>query len=59
MGASENRVKSQKMAADLLKRGYWHGRRATSGLSNIPDATREIGSAAYRRLMEKQRRGNR
>ena len=58
MGAAENRNKSQKMAADLLARGFWHGRRATQGLSNIPGLS-EVGSAAYRRLVERRRQGNR
>lgn len=55
MGASENRAKNSKMAADLVKRGYWHGRRFSKGLSNIPDATKETGSAAYRRLVGKRK----
>ena len=49
MGVAENRTKNSKMAADLVKRGIWHGRRMTKGLSNIPP--NEPGSAAYRRLM--------
>lgn len=52
MGASERRNKDQAMAADLIRRGYPHGRRATSGLSNIPNLG-EVGSAAYRRLRSK------
>lgn len=52
MGAAENRAKNSKMAADLVKRGIWHGRRMTKGLSNIPPD--EAGSAAYRRLMKKR-----
>jgi len=52
MGAAENRNKSQAMAAHLVAMGYWHGRRATSGLTNIP--VDEPGSAAYRRLLAKQ-----
>jgi hypothetical protein len=49
MGASENRVKSQKMAADMKARGIFHGIRLTRGLDNIPKPG-ETGSAAYRRL---------
>lgn len=49
MGAAENRTKNSKMAADLVKRGIWHGKRLTKGLSNIPP--NEPGSAAYRRRM--------
>lgn len=52
MGASERRNKDQAMAADLIRRGYPHGRRMTSGLSNIPSLG-EVGSAAYRRLRQK------
>jgi hypothetical protein len=56
MGASENRAKNSKMAADLVKRGYYHGRRFSSGLSNIPDLTK-VGSAAYRRMVAKRTGG--
>jgi hypothetical protein len=49
MGASENRAKNSKMAADLVKRGYYHGKRFSKGLTNIPGLG-EIGSAAYRRM---------
>lgn len=51
MGAAENRNKSQKMAADLVARGYPHGRRQSKGLDNIPRMG-EVGSAAYRRLQQ-------
>lgn len=54
MSASERRNRSQAMAADLVRRGYPHGRRATSGLSNIP-STGEVGSAAYRRRLVRGR----
>ena len=54
MGVAENRTKNSKMAADLVKRGIWHGRRMTKGLSNIPNMT-DVGSAAYRRLMARYR----
>lgn len=56
MGAAENRAKNSKMAADLKARGIYHGKRLTKGLSNIPENL--PGSAAYRRLMERRRRGN-
>lgn len=48
MGKAENRNKSQKMATDMLKRGIYHGKRLTKGVSNIPGLN-EVGSAAYRR----------
>ncbi len=54
MGAAENRTKNSKMAADLVKRGIYHGKRLTKGLSNIPP--NESGSAAYRRLQAKRNR---
>ena len=54
MGVAENRTKNSKMAADLVKRGIWHGRRMTKGLSNIPNLG-DTGSAAYRRLMARYR----
>lgn len=52
MGAAEQRNKSQAMAADMLKRGIWHGKRLTKGLDNIPKQG-EVGSAAYRRMQNK------
>lgn len=56
MGAAENRTKNSKMAADLVKRGIWHGKRTTqTHAPAIP--VNEAGSAAYRRLMHK-RTGN-
>ena len=39
MGAAEQRNKSQAMAADLLKRGIWHGRRMTSPYPNSGGTT--------------------
>jgi hypothetical protein len=56
MGAAENRTKNSKMAADLVKRGIFHGKRVTSPHhNNIP--VNETGSAAYRRLQKKRTRG--
>lgn len=55
--ASDKRKKSQAMAADLLKRGIWHGRRTTSPKhNNIP--VQRPGSAAYRRLQDSKLRRN-
>ncbi len=52
MSKARIKEKNQRMAADLLARGYFHGRRASVGLSGYPvDAP---GSAAYRRLMRKR-----
>ena len=52
MSASANKEKNQRMAADLVKRGYYHGRRFSVGLSGFP--VDEPGSAAYRRRQRKQ-----
>jgi hypothetical protein len=52
MGSAENRAKNQKMAADMVSRGIFHGMRKTKGLSNIPSVT-DTGSAAYRRRVAK------
>lgn len=52
MGAAENRSKNSKMAADLVARGIWHGRRMTKGLSNVPSLG-DVGSAAYRRRIKR------
>ncbi len=42
--------KNTAMAADLLKKGIWHGKRMTKPMhANYPSTT-EVGSAAYRRL---------
>lgn len=51
--AAARRNKSQAMAADLVRRGFPHGRRQSIGLSNIPSLG-EVGSAAYRRLIKKR-----
>lgn len=54
MAASDQRAKSAKMAADLAKRGIYHGKRTTTPHhNNIP--VNEPGSAAYRRLMKSKR----
>ena len=55
MAKADRRTKDQATAAYLVKMGYPHGRRMSSGLSNIPKLG-EVGSAAYRRLLAK--RGN-
>jgi hypothetical protein len=50
MSAAEQRTKSAAMAADLVRRGIWHGRRMTKPChANYPNQN-EIGSAAYRRI---------
>ena len=46
--AANQRARDQAMAADLVRRGVWHGKRMSKGLTNIPPLT-DVGSAAYRR----------
>lgn len=54
MGAAEQRNKSAKMAADLVKKGIYHGKRTTTPHhNNIP--VNEPGSAAYRRLQRSKK----
>ena len=55
MSAADNRNKSQKMAADLVARGFYHGKRASKGLDNVPRST-DVGSAAYRRMIASRAR---
>lgn len=57
MGAAEQRNKSQAMAADLLKRGIWHGRRMTSPHPNSGGTTMVFapGSSKYQRLVARLR----
>lgn len=52
--AANQRARDQAMAADLLRRGIWHGKRMSKGLTNIPDI-RDVGSAAYRRRIERKK----
>lgn len=54
MGRAEHKAKNSAMAADLKARGYYHGKRMSKGLSNIPSLG-EVGSAAYRRLKAKEK----
>ena len=53
MSAADQRAKSAKMAADLVKRGIWHGRRMTSPYPNSGGTTMVFapGSSKYQRLM--------
>lgn len=48
------RRKSQELAADLKRRGIFHGMHQTS--TNAPPVPnlKDVGSAAYRRLMQKK-----
>lgn len=58
MSAADRRAKAQKTAADLIKRGFPHGRRASRPTHANYPSTGEVGSAAYRRLMAKNRKRN-
>jgi len=58
MGAAENRAKNQAMAAHMLRKGIYHGKRTTTTHAPaIP--VNETGSAAYRRLKAKAGAKNR
>ncbi len=51
MGASENRTKNAAMAAHLVKRGFPHGKRATSARPNSGSTTgvNRPGSSKFHR----------
>lgn len=55
MAGAADRTKNSKMAADLVKRGIYHGKRMTKPNHNN-DPVNAAGSAAYRRLMAKKSR---
>lgn len=54
MAASDQRAKSSKMAADLVKRGYYHGRRFSTPHKNSGGTTMTMNvpgsSKNHRRL---------
>ena len=52
--ASRSREKDAKMAADLVRRGIFHGKRMNSTLAPPVPSLSEVGSAAYRRMMRKK-----
>lgn len=51
--SAAQKVKSQKMAEDLRKRGFYHGKRSSKPHHNNYPGIDQVGSAAYRRLMKK------
>lgn len=54
MGATEQRNRSQKTAADLLRRGIFHGKRQSSPRPNSGGRTmvmNVVGSSRYQRRM--------
>ncbi|MGB4951025.1 MAG: hypothetical protein WBO55_10375 [Rhizobiaceae bacterium] len=59
MAAADQRAKSAKMAADLVKRGFPHGRRMTRANANSGGMTmvmNTVGSSKYQRLVASRRR---
>lgn len=56
MGAAENRAKSARMAADLVKRGIFHGKRTTHPYANSGGLTmvNEPGSSKAQRRKGKK-----
>lgn len=58
MGKAEQRNRSQKMAADFIARGIWHGKRTTKPYANsggMP-VIGAVGSSKFQRLMQKHTR---
>lgn len=57
MGAAENRNRSQAMAADLVKRGIFHGIRQSRPAPNSGGTTLTSGpgSSKYQRLVARIR----
>lgn len=57
MAAAEQRAKSAKMAADLVKRGIHHGKRTTRPYANSGGTTMTAGpgSSKYQRLQSRKR----
>lgn len=53
MGLADSRTRSQKMAADMVARGIYHGKRTTKPHHCNYPALNEVGSAAYRRRQAK------
>lgn len=56
MSRTEQAMKSKKMAADMVKRGIYHGRRMTKPFANSGGLTMsmEAGSSKYQRLMQRR-----
>lgn len=53
MGVAENKAKNSKMAADLVARGFHHGKRQSKPYPNSggTTATGGPGSSKYQRLL--------
>lgn len=55
MGRAEQKAKNAAMAAHLVARGIFHGRRMTTPMhANYPKVT-EVGSTKYQRRVAKER----
>lgn len=54
MGKSEQRLRSQRAAADLVARGFFHGKRQSKPRPNSGGLTmvNAAGSSKYQRLIE-------
>lgn len=52
MAKNDRRVKDKEMAADLKRRGIWHGKRPSKSLADPMQYLRPdlVGTARYRRL---------
>lgn len=61
MSSSERANKSAKTAADLVARGFYHGRRQSKPYPNSGGLTMTSGpgSSRYQRLIESRRGGRR
>ena len=55
MGAAEQRQKDSTMAAHLRASGFPHGKRKTSTHAPPVPASGDVGSAAYRRRLAKEK----
>jgi hypothetical protein len=58
MGRAENRNRSQAAAAHMIAMGIFHGMRRAKPNPHNNYPVNEPGSAAYRRLVAKQRENN-
>jgi len=58
MGVAENRAKNSKMAADLVKRGIFHGRRLTSPFPNSGGTTMTGGPGSSNAQRRNRQPGN-
>jgi len=57
MSKADHKKKNSAMAADLIRRGFPHGKRMTTTKAPPVPPINEPGSAAYRRLQNKKMQG--